>query len=448
VAEHTFQGEQLLPGVMGMEAMAQVAKTLEQSELLPEFRNLRFDHPIVIPRDKPVTIRVAALRRQPGVISLAIRCSSTGFKVEHFTGECIFAGKQAASTEETASQINDQTLMLDSQNDLYGRILFHRCRFTRIAGYESLHSNGSTARIGVPAKAPWFARHLPQELLLGDTASRDAALHSIQACIPHKTILPVGIDQVVMHADWTRAEARVHAIELSADGDNFIYDVRIEDAEGRLCEKWEGLHLRAVAVTDEQAAWPMALLVPYLERELAKITLHSGIRIGLVRTQKENQKYAIRHSIQEIFGADSKLVHRPDGKPEITGSCNSHPHISLSHAGDITLLLSTNKNAGCDLEKIVSRDSGCWENLLGKEDFALATLLASESKTSFDIAATQVWTLKESLRKAGGAFEQPISFKSCSIDGWNLFSAGGFNAATFHTNIKDTHSAFAFGFVL
>ncbi len=33
VTEHAFQGEQLLPAVMGMEAMAQVAKALEQSEV-------------------------------------------------------------------------------------------------------------------------------------------------------------------------------------------------------------------------------------------------------------------------------------------------------------------------------------------------------------------------------------------------------------------------------
>jgi enediyne polyketide synthase len=451
VTEHAFQSEQLLPAVMGMEAMAQVAKTLEQSELLPEFRNLHFDRPIIIPRNKAVTIRIVALRRQPGVISLAIRCSSTGFKVDHFSGECIFAEKQAVSGEEAASQINDQLLMLDSQNDLYGRILFHRGRFARITGYESLHSNMSVARLGVSAKTSWFARHLSQELLMGDTASRDAALHSIQACIPHKTILPVGIDRVIAYSDWTGAEARVHAVERDSNGDNFVYDVRIEDAKGWLCEEWEGLHLRAVAVTDEQTAWPTALLVPYLERKLAKIAQHGGIKIGLVNAPEENRKCAIHHFIQTVFGADSKLVHRPDGKPEIAGSRSSNPHISLSHSGDIVLLFSTNKNAGCDLEKIVPRTSA-WEELLGKEDFALAKLLTGESKTSFDTAATQVWTLKESLRKAGAGFEHPISFTYYSEDGWNHFSAGGFGAATFHANIEDTdsdtYSAFAFGFVL
>ncbi|HLK54835.1 MAG TPA: polyketide synthase dehydratase domain-containing protein, partial [Candidatus Angelobacter sp.] len=445
VTEHAFQGEQLLPAVMGMEAMAQVAKALEQSELLPDFKNLRFDHPIVIPRDKPVTIRVAALRREPGIIAVAVRCSSTGFKVDHFTGECTFEKQTKAPV---VPRKNHQPLTLDPQHDLYGRILFHRGRFARIEAYESLHSNVSIARLEPPAASPWFARHLPQELVMGDAASRDAALHSIQACIPHKTILPVGIDRVSTYADWTHVAARVHAVERISDRDNFVYDLRVEDAKGRLCEYWEGLHLRAVAEIDDKAPWPLHLLVPYLERKVAQVLPGSAIKVDLVHMSKENQEAAISTSIRDLFGSDAMLAHRPDGKPEIMGVSGAHPYISISHAEDITLLVSANQNAGCDLEKIVCRDAKCWEQLLGAEDFALARLLAGEAKGSLDIAATQVWTLKESLRKVGASFGQPMSLKSYAPDGWTSFSSGRFTAATFHAKIKDTDPAFAFGFVL
>jgi enediyne polyketide synthase len=455
VTEHAFQGEQLLPAVMGMEAMAQVSKALEQSELLPSFKNLRFEHPIVIPRNKPVTIRVAALRRQPGIISVAIRCSATGFKVDHFTGECIFEKKASTTDQPLALQANHQSLALDPQHDLYGHILFHRGRFARIEAYELLHSDVSIARLNPPPAAPWFARHLPQDLVMGDAASRDAALHSIQGCIPHKTILPIGIDRVTTHADWTHAAARVHAVERSSDGDSFVYDLRIEDAEGRLCEQWEGLHLRAVAAIETKAAWPLPLLVPYLERKAAQFLSDSGIKIGIVSApqDKEKQEGAIGKTIRDLFGPHATLAHRPDGKPEITNAINANSYISLSHARNITLMVSANQSAGCDLEKIVCRDAACWEQLLGVEDFALATHLAGASKTSLAIAATQVWTLKESLRKAGAGFGQPMSFKTYSPDGWASFSAGGFRAAVFHTNIvhttvEGTNSAYAFGFVL
>jgi enediyne polyketide synthase len=448
VTEHTFQGEQLLPAVMGMEAMAQVAKALEQSELLPNFRDLRFEHPIVIPRNKSVTIRIAALRRRPGVIAAVIRCSSTSFKINHFSGECIFEEKQPTPDQPVVSQTAHQPLALDPKHDLYGRILFHHGRFARIEGYELLHSDMSTAKLGAPPASPWFARHLPQELVIGDAASRDAALHSIQACISHKTILPLGIDRVTSSADWTRSTARVHAIERIANGDNFIYDLRIEDGNGRLCEQWEGLHLRAVSEIETKAAWPLPLLVPYLERKVGQILPCCEIKIGLVSAPQESQKDAIGISIREMFGADAMLTHRPDGKSEITSAGIADPHVSLSHAADITLLFSANQNIGCDMERIVDRDSACWEKLLGAEDFALATLLSGQSKISFDDAATQIWTLKESLRKAGACFGQPLSLNSYSSDGWASFSAGKFIAATFRTHIQGADSGFAFGFVL
>src|SRR5882672_7053213 len=162
---------------------------------------------------------------------------------------------------------------------------------------------------------------------------------------------------------------------------------------------------------------------------------------------KEWEK-AIGDLIRELFGKDAVLGHRPDGKPEFTSAREASSGISISHAGDITLLFSANQSVGCDLEKIVGRDSACWEKLLGAEDFMLAKLLANKSQTGFDIAATQVWSLKESQRKVGAAFGQPMSLISRSSDGWTTFSTGAFTATTFCTNIADANAAFAFGFIL
>jgi enediyne polyketide synthase len=447
VTEHAFQGEQLLPAVMGMEAMAQVAKALEQSELLPDFRNLRFEHPIIIPGSKSLTIRIAALRRESGVVAVAVRCSNTGFKIDHFTGECVFDEHKTMHAELAITQEAREPLALDPKQDLYGRILFHCGRFARIEDYVLLQSKMSIARLSASAPLPWFARHLPPDLILGDAASRDAALHSIQACIPHKTILPVGIDRVLSSSDWTRSAARIHAIERASDGDNFVYDVRIEDDLGGFCEEWVGLHLRAVATTDTKDAWPLPLLAPYLERKISQILRQAEITIGLVEAPKEQRKCAINRWIWKSFGDDAALTHRADGKPEIAGRPSANSSLSISHAEDITLLLSANQNAGCDLEKIAHRNSECWEKLLG-EDYTLVDILCRESKASFDDASTQIWTVKESLRKAGTCFNQPLTFNSCSADGWTSFAAGKFVAASCQAKIAGTDSSFAFGFVL
>ena len=94
--DHCFQGDQIFPAVLGMEAMAQVASALEETKRSPEFHNLRFNRPIVVPKDKSIVLRVAAVRRRPGVIAVAVRSSTTSFHVDHFTGECIFGAELEA----------------------------------------------------------------------------------------------------------------------------------------------------------------------------------------------------------------------------------------------------------------------------------------------------------------------------------------------------------------
>ncbi|HMC30963.1 MAG TPA: SDR family NAD(P)-dependent oxidoreductase [Candidatus Angelobacter sp.] len=446
VTEHAFQGEQLLPAVMGMEAMAQAAMALEQSDSLPVLRDLRFEHPIVIPKNQPVTVRIAALRREPGTVAMVVRCSSTGFQVDHFTGTCIFTENPFALGAPSSNNAA-HTVPLDSARDLYGRILFHRSRFCRVEGYQSLHADRSIARLASPEAMPWFARQLPPTLVLGDAASRDAALHSIQACIPHKTILPLGVDRIMVRAAWTHGPALVHAVERVRDVDNFIYDLRIEDAEGRTCEIWEGLHLRAVAAIEGKASWPLALLVPYLERRLAEFLPGPVLKVAINSAPEEQRECRTSGLLQEIFGSAATLVHRPDGKPEVAGVNGGHPYISLSHSGQTTLLVSADCAVGCDLEGIACRDSATWERLLGAEELALAQLLAGRANVPIDCATTQVWTVKESLRKAGAAFAQHVSLGSTSPEGWARFSAGGFTAATFHAPIGEHGPAFAFGFV-
>jgi enediyne polyketide synthase len=432
-----------------MEAMAQLAQVLEQSELLPAFRDLRFEHPVVIPRDRPLTLRLAALRRKPGVVSVVVRCSSTGFKIDHFSGECIFEEKEIAADNATSSQHMQNSAPLEAKG-LYERILFHRGRFRRVEGYESLHSRKSIAKLSAPSEAPWFARHLPAELALGDAASRDAALHSIQACIPHRTVLPVGVDRIVPGAEWTHGASLVHAVERSSDGDNFIYDLQIEDAEGKLCEQWQGLQLRAVAPIQTKAPWPHALLVPYLERKLGTIFAPLAVSIGIAAAPEEPRACASKQLVHEIFGPAATLTHRPDGKPIITGAGDPAPCVSLSHSAKITLLFSSGSAAaaGCDLEAIVCRGPESWESLLGAQGFALAQVLADTSRSSLEDAATQVWSLKEALRKAGSCIDQPICLGSYSPDGWAIFSAGGFKAATFSTCIEGCPDPLGFAFVI
>ena len=201
-----------------------------------------------------------------------MRSSTTSFHVDHFTGECVFSADSDADTRSAVSEAKPgKILPLNPDGDLYGRILFHQGRFRRITAYHELEARRCVAVISGSEKQSWFARYLPSDMLLGDAASRDAVIHCVQACIPHKTILPTGVDSIVTSATWTAGVAIVTAEERAHDGDDFIYDLKVEDSNGLMVERWNGLRLHAVAPIETQRPWPAALLAPYIERRLADI---------------------------------------------------------------------------------------------------------------------------------------------------------------------------------
>ncbi len=430
--EHCFQGDQIFPAVMGMEAMAQVASALEKTDHAPQLRNLRFNRTIVVPKHKSIVMRVAAVRRRPGVIAVAVRSSTTSFNVDHFIGECIFGADSNDNTKSAVTKISQQKILpLVPDGDLYGRILFHQGRFRRITAYHELEAGRCVAEIHGSGNEQWFARYLPDEMLLGSAASRDAVIHCVQACIPHKTVLPTGVNSIVTSATWTNESAIVTAEEREHDGDDFIYDLKVEDSNGGICEQWSGLRLHAVAPIEIQQPWPAVLLVPYLERRLAKILPSVDVRISL-NEAAANQNFECSY-------------HRPDGKPEE----QAHPkmQVSHSHCGNLILTARSQQTIGCDMEQCASRDKASWTGLLGEQWLSVAEMIGSENDIGLDQSATQVWALKESLRKCGAAFDQHLQIQSQTSDGWTIVSSGELQGATFLTSIQGFREKIAFAFV-
>lgn len=430
--EHCFQGDQIFPAVLGMEAMAQVASALDQTNDLPTYRNLRFNRPIIVPLGKSIVLRVAAVRRQPGVIAVAVRSSITSFNVDHFSGECVFGLASAGNMESTVSGATQRHILpLVPEGDLYGRILFHWGRFRRITAYHALQAKRCVAGISGSAIRQWFARYLPGDMLLGNAASRDAVIHCVQACIPHKTVLPTGVDCVVTSTAWTAESAIVTAEEREHDGDNFTYDLTVEDSNGRICERWNGLRLHAVAPIETHQPWPSALLVPYLDRRLGEIFPSVGLHISL-------NEAASKHET-------SGCCHRSDGKPEE----QAHPEMQVcrSHCGGLILTARSQQPVGCDMERCAERDEASWAGLLGEQWLSVAQMIASGSAIPLDQSATQVWALKEGSRKCGAAFGQHLQIDTQTSDGWTILSSGKLQAATFRTSLHGFQDRVAFAFV-
>jgi enediyne polyketide synthase len=299
--------------------------------------------------------------------------------------------------------------------DLYGGVLFHQGRFKRLAGYRSLRATECLADISPDGSTVWFGRYLPDRLVLGDPGARDAAIHGIQACIPHATLLPVGVERVVSRGLSTDVPLLLAARERSRDGDEFVYDLELVTAGGVLRERWEGLRLRAVDRIAPPEAWTAALLAPYVERRLQELLPGSAVRISL--------------------GADGEapILHRPDGAPEGPGGNN----ISRSHAGPLVLAVAGDGRIGCDLEPVAERTEEVWGDLLGPERARLAELIARERGETLSAAATRVWAAAESLVKAGAPQGAPLTLEPGGDGGWLLLRSGELRIGTFLAPVRE-----------
>ncbi|HEY7216128.1 MAG TPA: SDR family NAD(P)-dependent oxidoreductase, partial [Thermoanaerobaculia bacterium] len=413
LADHVYRGEPLFAAVLGLEAMAQAAMALAATDEIPVFEDIAFSRPVAVPPGRSTTLRVAALMREPGSVEIALRDASTGFAADHFRAVCRFGeARDVTPRLLPAPDPQNGRIALDPQ-DLYGRILFHRGRFRRVQGYRNLSATECLADIAPDGAAAWFGRYLPDRLVLGDPGARDAAIHGIQACIPHATLLPVGVERVTSRGLPPDAPLLLAARERSRHGDEFVYDLEILTADGRLCERWEGLRLRAVDRVSPPEAWTAALLAPYVERRLEEMLPGSRLRIALERN-----------------GHGAADLHRPDGKPEIAG-------LSRSHAENLVLTVGSNGRVGCDLEPVTERAADVWQGLLGTERFRLAELIARERNEGLDAAATRVWTAAESLTKAGAPYDAPLVLEKDAGDGWLLLRSGALRIGTLLAPVRE-----------
>jgi enediyne polyketide synthase len=403
VADHVFQGERLFPAVLGLEAMAQAARSLVTGASLLAFEDVRFDRPVSVPDSSVTTIRLAALAREPGRVEVALRCSTTGFQVDHFRAFCRFGTLTSESPpSDPGGSYSD--IPLDPGTDLYGAILFQGGRFQRVLGYRRLASTACVAEVASrDATDAWFGPYLPPALLLGDPASRDAAIHAIQACIPHRTILPIGVDRIRFGEPTAPGHRIVTARETSHQGDTFTYDLEIADSEGRVFERWEGLRLRAMSGADFHGPWAVPLIGPYLERRVAEVISGPAISAVLIGGTGDRRDRS-RAAFDAVLGHPARLCWRPDGKPEVDGE----RAVSSSHAGDLTLAVAAFGEVGCDIEPVRTRHETSWRDLLGPDRFALARQIVLETGEGLDAAATRVWAASEAIEKAGAMLRVPL----------------------------------------
>ncbi|HUX85611.1 MAG TPA: SDR family NAD(P)-dependent oxidoreductase, partial [Chloroflexota bacterium] len=453
LADHVFQGERLLPAVIGIEAMAQVAMALAGVDTPPVFTNVEFCRPVVVVDSDPVIARIAALKREDGRVDVVVRCEKTDFQVDHLRATCRFDDRCASDSpcleaaplsdgnSTTSAPLDDA---LQPSRDLYGKILFHGERFRRLRGYRRLTATQCVVEIVSDSEATWFGKYLPTDLVLGDPAVRDAAIHAIQACIPHATVLPVGVDRLLTTVLPTTGSLTAQAHERWRNGDTFCYDLEIIGDDGVPRERWEGLRLRQVGAASLPETWPIPLLRPYLERRLGELVASSRITVVLESAERRSDTTETDGVICRAVGRPVTIHRRPDGKPELMEGDT----VSVAHSENLTLVVAGAQPLGCDLEIIVERPSVLWQDLLGISRYALAQRIAREVGESQGTAATRVWAAGEALKKGGAMPDVPIAMSEATSDGWVVLAAGAWRVPTVRLSLRANQDSRVLAFAI
>jgi len=384
LTDHAFAGEPLLPAVMGLEAMAQVARTVS-GKMPTRIDHVELLHPVTLAK-----IRVASLVRG-NTVDVAIRSSSTQFHLDHFRAR-VHVGERS---ERPRIDISQREVELDPASDLYGPLLFHTGRFQGVRRYRRLTATECVAEIA-PHNESLFHRYLPENLLLGDATIRDAAIHALQACVPQATVLPAGIESVELFAR-VEGDAIVVARETERHADGFVYDVDLAAPDGRLFERWRGLRLQIVARRDRVDDLAPAWWAPFLERELS-VRVHVG-------------------------DPDIPMMHRHDGKPLVANG-----HVSRSHDGEIALTVTHEKPVGVDVQRVGGHP---WNDITGAHDGSLAEVCTRLSGDERAHAEARVWSARESMKKLGGDAQVPLVVDAAGKHGRVTFRSGVHRIDTF-----------------
>ncbi len=167
-------------------------------------------------------------------------------------------------------------------SDLYGPLCAHTGRFRRVAFMPSLTARSCRALVRGADHVPWFGPDIAEgPLVLGSPAVNDAAIHALQACVPHRRLVPAGCESVTASGLVVAGAVEVRARERRATKEEYVWDVEAVDSDGRTVVAWAGLRLTDAGPRPRTEPWSPTLLAVYLERRAAAL-LGPGLRVTVL----------------------------------------------------------------------------------------------------------------------------------------------------------------------
>lgn len=388
LTDHRVMDRVVFPGVIGVEAMAQVASALAGKAEPGIVSDIAFENAVTVPDHAPLAIRIAALLREDGQVEAVIRAADDDYATIRMRAVFAFDSLAAAAKTARAEQAD-----IAGGSALYDTLLFQQGRFRRIEAWQHIAARHIEARLAPGDDAPWFSAYEAQRLVLGSPSVHDAMLHALQAAVPHRRVLPIAIDRIARFAGGM--PVRIEGRERGATDREFIFDIDAYDGDGRRVEQWSGVTFRAVAPLDIAPilAVSPALAAPYLERAARAAFRDHSIEVAIAGPDANRAER--RHLVLAALGI-AQAPSRADGKPLIDGAASG---LSLAHGRDLTLAIKARGGIACDLVALSDFADAQAEPALAQLAPDAIAALARQADEPLGMASARLWAVHEIARK-------------------------------------------------
>lgn len=475
IPEHVFAGTPLMPTVMALEGMVQAAMACIGTKELPVVRDISLKRPLIVPKDSGVVVRTLALVEAPkesggSVVRVAMRSDSDGFANDHFSIRCVFGSPQNKSDIPVCPAL-PATPYAKSPEEFSPSPLFQGAFLRRITKiYDIKEAEETLTEIMVPVLAEYYGNGFDQTTRMPSPAVRDSMLQAGALMMP-PGFLPESFEEVRAmrpFRDGEKLVCRVKARERSNSG--FVADIYLYDGGGNPVEAIKGFAAQApskeVDLAEKSKTSPVDLsqlekslksvlngsrlsVVSVLhhevdaERTLPEISLEERQRLlnniseprraarlaGALAAKRATVKFMADYGNVNVKPGDVGLDHDEDGRPKLVWNNGAAPvpeglGVSLADTDDMSVAIVCICPVGIDVERIDVRTTEAWRGLLGPDGYRLALQLQQTTGEPFAAAATRVWTVIETGKKAYNLNTRVIPEYERTIDGaWLVFKA-------------------------
>lgn len=392
--DHAPGGLPLLPLVAAAEAMASAAAcVMNRVDVPATIEELTAHEPISIAPGQRVILRTMALVLGNGCVRTEIRCDLTGFNVSHFSARFAFDTPSAERRQLAVLQPMDAIVGADDV--LYRGLCFHGPRFQRIERIAQPRALTCFARTRRADTTAWFSTLMPHHFLLGDAGARDAALHVLQTCVPHDTVLPVKVGLIRPGKLRSETEYDISARQVAQDGKAYRFDIEISDSTGAVVEEWRDVLLQKSATAmSSPLTLPVAVMPAMLERLCTDALGDRGVLAGLC--EKGRAPLASEEALQHAVGRDL-AIRRDERGPSL-----EHLWASSAHTESFTVALARATGPiAIDAQFDPGYAPEVWQTMLQSQRSAFASSLTRDCGLASGDGFVAAWCVSECLSKLG-----------------------------------------------